>query len=213
MRQKNFRVFFESSVSRFQTTTAEAKNPRLDSNTSNLSKVEDQSGPHSWLLSSLAKVVYLSLLVHTRRYGNSDQPGSQNKKNSNGFGFSSIRPLQLTIFRPQPTILNCPNHPPTTFPTMPRTARSYDSAFASDADEQPKKASSICELSSFEKLNSGQTKGGKSDASCGDSSSGTSSSSSDKSSTLSSIQASNKNRLSLGGAGRHTKRLVDMKKH
>ena len=100
---------------------------------------------------------------------------------------------------------------------MPRTAPSYDSAFASDIDEQPKKASSICELSSYEKLNSGQTKGGKSDASSSDSSGASSpsssspSSSSDGTTAPSSIQVSNKNRLSLGGAGRHTKRLVDMK--
>ena len=101
---------------------------------------------------------------------------------------------------------------------MPRTARSYDSAFASDAESGQKKkkeATSICELSSYEKLNSGQTDQGegtgKSDASSGTSSSPSSSSSSDASATDAPSPDKNKNRLSIGGAGRHTKRLVDMK--
>ena len=104
---------------------------------------------------------------------------------------------------------------------MPRTARSYDSAFASDAESGQKhnKATSICELSSYEKLNSGQTDHdqgegtGKSESSSGTSSSSpsSSSSSSDESSTKAPRPGKNKNRVSLGGAGRHTKRLVDMK--
>ena len=102
---------------------------------------------------------------------------------------------------------------------MPRTARSYDSAFASDAesDQKQNKATSICELSSYEKLNSGQTDHdqgegtGKSDASSGTSSPSSSPSSSDESTARAPNPDKNKNRVSLGGAGRHTKRLVDMK--
>ena len=98
---------------------------------------------------------------------------------------------------------------------MPRTARSYDSAFASDAESGQKhnKATSICELSSYEKLNSGQTDHdqGEGTGKSGTSSSFSSSPSSGESSTKAPRPGKNKNRVSLGGAGRHTKRLVDMK--
>ena len=101
---------------------------------------------------------------------------------------------------------------------MPRTPRSYDSAFASDAEsgQTQNEATSICELSSYEKLNSGgptdQGEGtGNSDVRSGTSRSSASLSSSDESTAKASNPDKNKNRVSLGGAGRHTKRLVDMK--
>ena len=87
---------------------------------------------------------------------------------------------------------------------MPRVASSFDTAFGSDADNRQKKGPSICELSDYEKLNSGQD-GGKSESSSGASASSSSSSSSDGSAKKKT------NLVASGGAGRHTKRLVDMK--